>query len=77
MKELRWRSQPAIIPARTTTGDATSVVVGVLETDHGPKRAVAVGHDDVAAVLPRQAMAELVHHARCTLTESIPDDWKS
>ncbi|MFD9961925.1 hypothetical protein [Amycolatopsis sp. NPDC058986] len=46
----------------------------MLETNEGPKRAVLVGHGTDAAILPRQAMAELIHSTTAILHERLPED---
>ncbi|MEC3974914.1 hypothetical protein [Amycolatopsis sp. H20-H5] len=73
MPVLRWRSR-LIIPARTLDGATTQVVVGVLETTEGLKRAVLVGHGTDVALLPRLAMVELIHSTTMTLQQSLPED---
>ena len=73
MPELSWRTR-LVVPGRTLAGDATQAVVGVLDTDDGPKRALLVGHDAEPVLLPRQAMAEFISHARAVMVEDIPED---
>ena len=73
MPVLRWSSR-LVVPARTLDGDTTQVVIGVLETNDGPKRAVLVGHGTDAALLRRQAVAELIHNARTMMIQNIPED---
>jgi hypothetical protein len=71
--ELSWRTR-LVVPGRTLDGAATQAVVGVLETDDGPKRALLVGHDTEPVLLPRQAMAEFIGHTRAVMVEDIPED---
>lgn len=73
MPELSWRTR-LVVPGRTLDGDATQAVVGVLDTEDGPKRALLIGHDTEPVLLPRQAMAEFIGHARTVMIENIPED---
>lgn len=72
MDGLKWLSR-FVVPARSGTGSATQVVVGVLDTADGPKRALRIGEGE-PAFLPRQAMDELITHSRTVMDENIPED---
>lgn len=73
MPELHWIRR-LVIPARRPDGSASQAIVGVLETDDGPKRALQIGHDTEPVLLQRQTMAEYIGHCRTVMTESIPED---
>ncbi|MGW5715142.1 hypothetical protein ACWEVP_03165 [Amycolatopsis sp. NPDC003865] len=74
MRGHRWRGTPLIVPARTPTGSATQVTLGLVDTTDGPVRAIRVGADGSVAFLPRQAMAELVSHAQAMQVLDLPGD---
>ncbi|WP_410643256.1 hypothetical protein [Amycolatopsis sp. lyj-346] len=74
MRGHRWHGAPLIVPARTPAGSATQVTLGLVDTTDGLMRAVRVGADGPPALLPRQAMAELVSHAQTMLTRDLPGD---
>ncbi|MFE0023603.1 hypothetical protein [Amycolatopsis sp. NPDC059021] len=71
---LNWITR-LVVPAKSLDGATSRVIIGVLDTDKGPKRALVIGHDADPVVLRRQSMAELISHARAVLTEKIPEDW--
>jgi hypothetical protein len=71
--ELSWIRR-LVVPARSLDGSASQAVVGVLNTDDGPKRALLVGHDTEPVLLPRQAMAELIGHCRSVRDENISEE---
>ena len=73
MREHRWRGAPLIVPARTPAGLATQVALGLVDTTDGPMRAIRVA-EGTLAILPRQAMAELVSHAQAVLLRDVPGD---
>ncbi|MGW4525004.1 hypothetical protein [Amycolatopsis sp. NPDC004378] len=74
MREHRWHGVPLIVPARSPAGIATQVALGLVETADGLVRAVRVGTHGRPAILPRQAMAELVSHAQVLLDRDLPGD---
>lgn len=74
MQEHRWRGRPLIAPARTLTGSATQVALGLIDTINGPQRAIKVGTDGEFAIVPRQAMVELISNARTMLAQNVPED---
>ena len=74
MRGHRWRGALLIVPARTPAGSATQVTFGLIDTTDGLMRAIRVGTDGEPAILPRQAMAELVSHAQSMLAHDLPGD---
>lgn len=74
MRGHRWHGAPLIVPARTPTGSATQVALGLVDTADGLVRAIRVGTDGQHAILPRQAMAELVSHAQVLLDRDLLGD---
>ncbi|WP_329048795.1 hypothetical protein OG738_39700 [Amycolatopsis sp. NBC_01488] len=74
MRGHRWRGALLIVPARTPAGSATQVTLGLIDTADGPVRAIRLGADGTPAILPRQAMAELVSHAQSLLARELPGD---
>ncbi|MFJ7213584.1 hypothetical protein [Amycolatopsis sp. NPDC098790] len=74
MREHRWHGAALIVPARTPAGSATQVALGLVDTTDGLVRAIRVGTDGPPAILPRQAMAELVSHAQVMLDRDLPGD---
>jgi|1185.fasta_scaffold684320_2 hypothetical protein len=74
MRDHRWQEAPFIVPARTVTGLATQVTLGLVDTGDGLRRAIRVGTDSSPAILPRQAMTELVGHARAMVVRELPGD---
>ncbi|SEF38386.1 hypothetical protein SAMN05421837_12117 [Amycolatopsis pretoriensis] len=74
MRGHGWHGAPLIVPARTPAGSATQVSLGLIDTAGGLVRAIRVGGDGQPAILPRQAMAELVSHAQVMLDRDLPGD---
>ncbi len=73
MPELIWIRR-LVVPARGIDGSASRAIVGVLETESGPQRALQIGHDNAPVLLPRQAMDEFTSHCRSVIAENIPED---
>ncbi|GAA4528991.1 hypothetical protein GCM10023192_14760 [Amycolatopsis samaneae] len=63
------------MPARSLTGRASQVAVGIVAVIGGPTQmALRVGEDGEPVLLPPVAMAELISNARFVLAQKIAEE---